>query len=176
MYTPRGAALVHRLRKAINKRKETKPMQTTFNKVADIPRVCKGIADTGSTSLSEAELTAAITVYAKHIHPNEKPDAAFAKVYAAQDEIGLAFRRATQIAKGMMQMPIMPVYVGGNAVDVGGPEDALAQLEALVAQMRAASPEMAKLSHDQVFAKVYSDPANRHLAAAERRQSRARLG
>jgi hypothetical protein len=30
------------------------------------------------------------------------------------------------------------------------------QLEELVAQMRAASPELAKLSHAQVFAKAYA--------------------
>jgi hypothetical protein len=70
---------------------------------------------------------------------------------------------------------VMPIYVGGDAaLAVDDPKDALAQLQAPAEEQRARSPEMAKLSHDQVFAKVYA--ANPALAAAERRQNRPRAG
>jgi hypothetical protein len=72
-----------------------------------------------------------------------------------------------------MMMPIRPLYVGGSSVDVDSPEDALAQLEALVAQMRAASPELSKA---QAFSRVYQDPANIGLVKRERQQARARMG
>jgi hypothetical protein len=136
-------------------------MPETFNKITDVPRVCKGIADAGSTSISEAEMTTLITAYAKHLHPDMKPDAAFAKVFTANDETGIAFRQAVQIAKGLAL--VMPVYVGGDAaLAVDDPADALAQIEELVEQQRAAHPELSKA---QVFAKVYA--ANPELARRE---------
>jgi hypothetical protein len=59
----------------------------SYNKPEDVVRVCKGIADQGSTSLSEAELTGVITAYGKSIYPDMRPDAAFAKVFAADNEL-----------------------------------------------------------------------------------------
>ncbi len=148
-------------------RKEMKPMEA-YSKITDVPRVCKGIADAGSTSISEAEMTGLITAYAKHVYPDMPSDKAFAKVFTADNEIGLAFRKATQIAKGLAL--VMPVYVGGDAaLAVDDPADALAQLQALAEEQHRRQPEM---SLDKAFAKVYA--ANPQLAAAERRQNRPR--
>jgi hypothetical protein len=66
----------------------------------------------------------------------------------------------------------MPIYVGSDAeLAVDDPEDALAQLQALAEEQHRRQPEM---SLDKCFAKVFSDPANRNLGAAERRQNRPR--
>ena len=46
---------------------------------------------------------------------------------------------------------------------------ALDRLNKLAAELREANPELSK---SQAFAKVFSDPANRDLAAAERRENR----
>jgi hypothetical protein len=48
-------------------------------------------------------------------------------------------------------------------------DSAIALLNAKAAEYRKAHPE---LSEEQAFAKVYSDPANRKLAQAERRKNR----
>ena len=163
------AELLEALKERVGTQKrKDKPMQVY--KATDVPQVCKGIADQGSTSISESEVTALITAYAKHAYPDARPDVAFAKVFTANDDVGIAFRRAVQIAKGLAL--VMPVYVGGDAaLAVDDPEDALAQLEELAEEQRRRAPEMSK---SQAFAKVFSDPANRALAAAERRQNRPR--
>ena len=51
-------------------------------------------------------------------------------------------------------------------------DNALGALKVKAAELRKASPE---LSESQAFAKAYTDPANRALAAAERQASRAAL-
>ena len=51
-------------------------------------------------------------------------------------------------------------------------DNALDALKAKAAELRKAHPE---LSESQAFAKVYTDPANRALAAAERSASRPAL-
>jgi hypothetical protein len=168
MHTRNGAATLHRLRGGVakrltNKRKETKPMETY--KVMDIPRIAKAIANDGRTSLTEAQLTEAITCYGKACFPDLRPDKAFAKVFSSDDEVGITFRKAIQIAKGMM--PIIPVFVDADSVN--DPVNALEELERLVERMRAAEPALSKA---QAFAKVYA--ANPQLAAAERRQNRPR--
>jgi hypothetical protein len=70
-------------------------------------------------------------------------------------------------------MPIRPLYVGGSSVDVDSPEDALAQLEALVAQMRAASPELSKA---QAFSRVYRDPCEHRAGQAREAASACAYG
>ena len=57
---------------------------------------------------------------------------------------------------------------GKQDIDADEP-DAYAQLQALVAEQHSKFPYMTK---EQLFAMVYSDPANRKLAEAERRQNR----
>jgi hypothetical protein len=125
----------NRIRRSdLDKRKEQQ--MKSYNKPEDVVRVCKGIADQGSTSLSEAELTGVITAYGKSIYPDMRPDAAFAKVYTADNEIGIAFRKAVQIAKGLAV--IYPIVTTDDSVN--DPANALEALEQLVEQQRAAHP------------------------------------
>jgi hypothetical protein len=51
-------------------------------------------------------------------------------------------------------------------------DDAMKALQAKAAALRAADPS---LSRERAFAKAYTDPANRDLAAAERRGAMAKL-
>ncbi len=95
---------------------------------------------------------------------------AFARVFSANDETGLTLRKAHAVIKNTTLMPIMPVSVGATeATDVNDPEDALAQLQALAERLRASMPQLSKA---QAFSKVYTDPNNAALAAAERQQNR----
>jgi hypothetical protein len=83
-----GAALVRRLQK----RKEAKMPESFEKMVKDmgVTRVCKAICDLGDGSrITEKELTEAITEHAKRLHPDLKPDAAFAKVFTSQDATGI---------------------------------------------------------------------------------------
>jgi hypothetical protein len=120
-----GQALLARTRKALAKRKEQR-MQS-YNKPADVVRVMKGIADSGSTTITEAEATAAITPYGKSVFPDLTPDAAFAKVFEASDATGLAFRKAIAVTKGLAL--ILPVITTDDSVN--DPENALEALQAL---------------------------------------------
>jgi hypothetical protein len=141
--------------------------------VDDIPLVVKKIADNGRTVITEAETTALIGAYAKHVYPNDRPATAFAKVFEAKDAFGVACRKAVAIAKGLAL--ILPLQIGGQAaIDAADddPADALEQLQALAEEQHRRQPALSKA---QAFAKVFTDPANRHLAAAERRQARARM-
>lgn len=128
------------------------------------------VENPGEVQLTEHQYTQLATEAARKAHPDLSPDRAFSR-YFGENEI---VRRGHQIVKQLLL--IAPFQVGGGAaVGVDDPEDALAQLEALVAEQRARSPEMAKLSPAQAFAKVYTDPANAHLARAERKQNRPRV-
>ena len=155
LHNKNGAALVARMRKALtNKRKDTKPVDKmsaleTFVKSRDgnMLSICKHIVDGGEAQMSEASFTKLATDAAQLVYPNDRPDVAFSKYFQADQVVREAHHVVKQLAI------IMPAYVGDAAVDVDNPEDALAQLEALVAQQRAARPEMAEL-----YAKNRSSP------------------
>jgi hypothetical protein len=95
--------------------------------------------------------------------------------YCALDEQGLQYRKAIAVAKGTVTLK--PVQVGGLTAtqDAADQDDSEAanQLEHLAEEQRRRAPEMSKA---QAYAKVYEDPANMHLAVAERRAARARFG
>jgi hypothetical protein len=86
-------------------------------------------------------------------------------------------RRAYAIIKNFPMMAvvekdkatIMPTANDGDD-SVNDPTDALEQLEALVARLRASAPWMSKA---QAFAKTYAE--HPELAAKERRQAYARM-
>jgi hypothetical protein len=83
-------------------------MPETFSKmVADlgIVRVAKAVVERGhSSAISEREFTQAVTAHAKRAFPNDRDDVEFTKVFTANDETGLALRKACQIIKGMPAM------------------------------------------------------------------------
>jgi hypothetical protein len=165
-----GAALVARLRKAINKRKDTKPMTwETLQKFVKsdgdymLAFSKSVVADGNRMNLSEHQFVELATMTAQVVYPNDRPDKAFAKYFEAHEVV----RRAHRVVKGLAL--IIPVVATDD--DVGDPKNALAALEDLVEAQRAAHPELSKA---QLFAKVYTDPANARLAQAERRQNRPR--
>jgi hypothetical protein len=165
MHTARGAELMRRLSK---QRKEQTTM--TYNRSEELMSiakqygpvaVAKHIIDNGA-SISEHEFTAMVDAYAK------SKGTTFVKLYTANDDDGLAIRRATQILKGF---PVATQVGGAAARDVDDPKDALRQLEELAEKLRAQFPELSKA---QAFSKVYTDPKNAALVRAEREANRPR--
>ena len=130
--------------------------------------ISKYIADGNECQLTEVQFTKLATAAARVDYPDDRPDEAFAKYFDANPIV----RRAYAAIKGLAL--IVPVSVGGDAAtDVDDPADALAKLQALAEEQHRRQPEM---SLDRCFSKIYTDPANGKLAAAERRQARARMG
>jgi hypothetical protein len=175
MITPDFKKIFAPLDKAVTNKRKDKPVMDrmeTLQKYVEssgVLAIAKHICDGGKSSLSEHEFVELATTAAKRDYPNDRPDQAFAKYFEGNEVV----RRAHAVVKATL-MPLLGVHVGGqSAVDAADddPSDALAQIEALVAQMRAAQPALSKA---QAFEKVYCDPANARLAAAERRQNRPR--
>jgi hypothetical protein len=143
------------VRAAAMKREEVTKMESTT-------RILKNVQQMG-----EAEYTRLVTNYAKSLYPTLSEELAFTKVFCGTDAESIAIRAAWQIAKG-----------GSLAVDPDDDADrdddddadAMAELERLAAAER----KRTGMSKARAFAKVYTDPENAKLAAAERRANRPR--
>jgi hypothetical protein len=173
MHTARGAELVRRLKRQKEQTTMTSPIEemTSIAKAGGIDVICEHIVAKGSSLLDEHSLVKLFTDTVPR-RSGESAAQAFSRAYTASEQM----RRAVQVAKSTPfptaapMVTAKPSVVGGAAAqDVDDATDALAQLEALAAKLRAQFPELSKA---QAFAKVFSDPANRQLAAAERRQNR----
>ena len=166
-----------------------------------VVKLCKMIAADGdSHGLSEAELTRAISDSIQ-LRDGESREQAFARAFTAMTPDGLVLRKAVAIAKmtvyigdavatQVMDERNIPVRYtprtlaeGDHAWDTGTPEDAeetgeddqdeaLDVLHAAATKMQRDDPS---LTHEQAFAKVFTDPKWRHVAARERAGSRQRL-
>lgn len=67
----------------------------------DLVTLAKRIADTGATHLSEHEAFELVQKYCNlHRLTGEKPAAAFSRIYGGDDDVGTAFRKMVQVAKG----------------------------------------------------------------------------
>lgn len=159
--------------------------------------LCKAIVDRGRSPCGEFELVAALSKRAVEQF-NMPSDRAFARLYESEESV----RRACQLAKAgeitadplmkawPMPMSLEPMVATGASgfpstrlrsgsspgrgddsgdVDSVGVSDAYEQLTRLAEQQRRTGETAAK-----AFERVYLDPANRHLAEAERAQSRPR--
>ena len=74
--------------------------ERTANMVFLIHRVAKSIAETGTSWLTEQQLTEKIFEHAQRDRRSgETPEQAFARHFNASDEQGLALRKAVQIAR-----------------------------------------------------------------------------
>jgi hypothetical protein len=112
-------------------------------------------------NLSEEEFTAVITAHAQKLHPADRADVAFAKVFAADETI----RRAYGIVKALPPtLDFQPMVVSGPTAF----QDALAdrseaydQLVELAAKMRQRVPAMTEA---KAFEATIQDPVNRELA------------
>lgn len=102
--------------------------------------------------------------------PSLTPEQAYAKVYESNIEIRKADRYGATLNFQKFTPSIArteSIVEYGNSNDTG-----LAALEKLAADLRQRNPY---LTIEQAFAKVYADPANRELAAAERAAAYERL-
>jgi hypothetical protein len=134
---------------------------------------CRSV-EKGNVHVSEHELTKLISDQA------EREGSTFSKLFCAQNEQGIALRKAIDAANNAQWLEktstmskaatLEPRFVGGaDARAVNNPKSALAQLKALVDQQRATNPT---LSEAGAFAAVYTDPKNADLAARERAENR----
>jgi hypothetical protein len=80
--------------------RERRNDERTADMVFPIHKVAKNIAETGTSWLTETELTEKIFDHAQTDRRNgETPEQAFARHFAANDERGQAFRKAVQVAR-----------------------------------------------------------------------------
>lgn len=162
----------------------------------------KLIADDGdSHGITEHELTRAISDNVQ-LREGESREQGFARVFTAMTPDGLALRKAVAIAKGTVvyvgdSVGTMAMdraglrvtyptsetlYEGRDGLDVVNTDDndvddkdqdeALDVLHAAASKAQRDDPS---LTHEQAFAKVFTDPKWRHVAARERAGSRQRL-
>ena len=164
----------------MHKQQKENQMPETFAKMVSdigIVRVAKAIVDRGhSSAISEEEFTKAVTDFAvRDARAGESRPQAFSRIFCADDETGIALRKACQIIKNAPMMVLVePTQVGGDAVRSAassGTGDAYEALMAKAAELRQREPG---LTEAQAFAKAFSDPNNRGLVAAEREQNRPR--
>jgi hypothetical protein len=189
--TSHGAALLHRTRthKAKDEPMDRIEELASVMKSAGLETFCTGLIANDSEGVSEPDLVAAATRYAKGLYPDLNGPAAFSRLY----ESDVTLRKAVQVAKAWpMPMSLEPMVATGASgfpstrlrpgsspgraddagdVDSVGVSDAYQQLMRLVEQQRRTHETSA-----QAFARIYSDPGNRHLAEAERAQARAANG
>jgi hypothetical protein len=167
LHTARGQALLRLHRKRLQK--ETPAMPHTLNSILKdygVVAVCKSIADGGSAGgMTEHALTEAITEHAKRLYPGLSPAVAFSKVFGADTPEAATFRRAIDAVKSF------PRPERGAAIAGAAPGQAYAALVAKGEALRAADPS---LTREMGFAKAFSAPENRELAAAERAANRPR--
>jgi hypothetical protein len=103
-------------------------------------------------------------------HPELTPEQAYAKVYENNIEIRKGDRYGAVMNFQKFTPSVArttPITEYGNSNSTG-----LAALEKLAAELRQRNPF---LTIEQAFAKVYSDPANRELATAERAAAYQRM-
>jgi hypothetical protein len=150
-------------------------------KSLDAVKICKAmVSDSDAYGTSEHELVEWIDRYAK------AHDTTFVKLYEANNDTGLAIRKAIDIAKqaqflsrtatlskaeGMPgRASLEPRVTGGRAAGaVDNPKSALDELQSLVDAQRAANPA---LSESEAWLRVYEHPDNRELAQRERAENR----
>ena len=128
-------------------------LRTVVKRAGGIMPLCKSIATSGRSSVTEYELTQLVVDAAKREHPYLSDAAAFAKMFTDPGPTGDTLRRAVQVAKA--------AQVGGDDGDADDTAAALEELHRLAEQHHRDNPE---LTPDQSFARVFADPRNAALA------------
>jgi hypothetical protein len=161
---------------------EKEKAMTAKLKSLDAIAICKQmVSEEHAFGLSEHDLVSLVDTYAR------ANDSSFVKMFTAQDETGLALRKAVDIAKNAQfvsrtstlskqaeGMPgratLTPRVTGGRAARaVDNPTTALEALQRLVDEQRKQFPA---LSESQAWQRVYEHPDNAALAARERAENR----
>jgi hypothetical protein len=187
-FTDRGHALRHLTSHPdgvalVRTHKKDHPMQDSLTKLAKdigVIGIAKAIVNEGrSYGIDEHEFTRLATDHAQRVYPDKTPDAAFAKLFTDNGADGVLLRKAHALNAGRHHQferhPTTRMRSGSSPgrgddsgdVDSVGVSDAYAQLTKLAEQQRRAGE-----TASQAFARIYADPANKHLAEAERSANR----
>jgi len=162
--TQHGAALLQRLR-ASKRATTNKGAQQMTDPDFEVVTIAKAFADTGRAFWSEHQLTQKIFDYAQlDKRENETPHQAFARHFESNE----TFRKAIAVAKvvGLTPVEIEGRQVGDqDAVDVADPAEALRQIEAIIARVRARSPD---LTQSAAWQKVLAEHPKLARAAIKR--------
>jgi len=128
--------------------------------------VCKVIVEDNSNhGITEHELVDLIGNHDRR--DGESLAQCFSRHFQAQDENGLALRKAVEIVKNMpFVVDLTPLQVGGEDVNPNDPSKAIAQLQELGRQKWPTATEA------QQFANAFSDPVNAELAAKAHQRPR----
>jgi hypothetical protein len=166
LHSRRGQALVTRMaqaRKSASNRKKDSMMTRTetltriIKQAGGLAPLCQKIVKRGSADVTEAELTGMITAVAKHEYPDLDDARAFTRLFAGPG--GELLRRAIMITKAA-PLP-EPPKVGGDDVDVNDPAKALAQLRAMIDELR-------RHAHNLTESEAWNRVVRDHPALAKR--------
>jgi hypothetical protein len=136
LHKPSGQALLSRMHKAAEQtEKETPSMshsefvQSVVKQYGIVALAKSMVQDQKSYGLDEHTFTNLATEHAQRVFPNDRPDAAFSKLYQSEESV----RRACAIAKSMpFVVSLEPVQVGAeDAQAVNDPAKAIEQLKQL---------------------------------------------
>jgi hypothetical protein len=141
LHSERGQALVarmaqHRKRKG-NSMNRSEQLRVVVKRAGGIMSLCKSIATSGRSNVTEHELTQLIVDAAKREHPDLSDAQAFARAFGAAGPNGETLRKAVAIAKAV-QLEIMPDSTEADQDDSG---KATRQMERLVDEQIRRSPE-----------------------------------
>jgi hypothetical protein len=165
--TPRGNQLVSRMRGTA--KREVTPMNreqelaSIAKQDGGIQAICEHVIKrAGSSNITQDEL---VKLFSETVprRSSESAAQAFSRAYSANDDEGLLMRKAVQALKNF------PRAERGPAVAGAAPGAAYAALVAKSEELRKFDPTLTK---EQAFAKAFSAPENRALAAAERAANR----
>jgi len=140
----------------------TEALRTVTKEYGGVVNLCKNIATTGESFVSEHELVGLITDFAEaNKLASENRLQALSRIFSGDDEDAATMRKAVGIAKGTRLMVIEPRQIGGRDFDqVNDPAAAMRQLEELAQAQLERAPW---LSTSQAFARAFD--ANPELAA-----------
>jgi len=135
--------------------------------------VAKAVVEHGTElMIDEHEFTGLLTKAAQAAHPGLSAAQAFSKMFTAQTPDGALLRRAWAVIKAMpIVVDFKPLQVGGEAARaVNDPSEAVAQLQKIGAD------KWPSASAARQFARAFTDPANRELAAKAHQRPTAPAG
>jgi hypothetical protein len=185
LHTARGRALSLHLRKRAERQQQTKRKESPMTAENIQETLRAEVAKRGSLvalaktmvkenrdyGISEFAFSEMVGDYARaNKRAGETSAGAFARIFSADSDEGLAIRRAHALTKAGFPQPTQAVV---TPMSGGREQPALEQLNGLTRKMMAARPE---LSEARAFELVYTDPANIELAKRERMENRPSAG
>jgi hypothetical protein len=130
----------HRKRIGKDTMNRSEQLRTVVKRAGGIMPLCKAIATTGRSDVSEHELVSLLVTELKRAEPDLSDAQAFAKAFGAATPQGEMLRQAVAIAKAV-QLEIMPDATEADRDDSG---KATRQKERLVDEQIRRSPEMTR--------------------------------